>query len=701
MVMRKTLILPILMLVGTWLPGATQEGVRVDQREARLQDPDHFRWEPPERLDVEKWLKRREKLRRQVLVRTGLWPELPRTPLNARVFDDKPAQGFRVAKVYFESLPGFLVTGNLYRPDRGDGPFPAVLTPHGHWTHGRLENAPEGSVIARCIDLARQGYVVLSLDMVGYGDSLQLPHDLDKVRIEVAAGREIPGDQRIFRGEFDFPRERLYGLSLAGLQLWNNIRALDFLVSLPEVDGGRIGVTGASGGATQTLLLMAVDDRVKVAAPVNILGAEKHPGCRCENPPAMWVDTSTLELAATFAPRPLLLVSATEDPWTHATPEREFPYLRRYWEACGAEENLANVHVAAGHNFNAASRRAVYEWFRRFLQPPGPAVDPVPEVVEDPAALGDLRVFPEKRLPESARHPRRILEDWRTTAEAVLEQLWPEGPQELAVFQADFRAAFAALLGVERPRPEELLYETDVEEMRGELVFRREHIGRRNAGDWIALESIRRREDPKGAVLLVYPESLGPLAVEEPLRPMLPFLEGLTGRGWEVFRVRGYASGRLAVDRRRREDLRWPEAYNRSEWSLAVQDVVTAVTEIREIYPEEPLVVMGLGSRGGIAWLGAALAGGVDQVIVDLAHYDWFCDLGLLERASIPGFRRLGDFRAAALLVYPGRLTLLNPPGGFPKEAFVRAAEAVGMGDRFRVIEEAAVADANLTRLLD
>ncbi|GAB4238508.1 MAG: hypothetical protein Kow00109_12950 [Acidobacteriota bacterium] len=700
MATRSLLILPILVMAVVSTLRGVQEEARVDRREARLQDPDHFRWEPPERVDPVAWTKRRELLRRQVLVRTGLWPELPRAPLNAQVFDEKRGQGFRVAKVYFESLPGFLVTGNLYRPD-GGGPFPAVLTPHGHWAHGRLENSPEGSVIARCIDLARQGYVVLSVDMVGYGDSLQLPHDLDKVRIDVAAGREIASDRRVFRGEFDFPRERLYGLSLAGLQLWNNIRALDFLASLPEVDAERIGVTGASGGATQTLLLMTVDDRVKVAAPVNILGAEKHPGCRCENPPGLWVDTSTLELAATFAPRPLLLVSATEDPWTHATPEREFPYLLRYWQALGAADNLANVHVAAGHNFNAASRRAVYDWFRRFLQPPGPPVDPVPDLVTDLKALGDLRVFPEKLLPESARPPRRLLEDWRLTAEAVLEQFQPREPAELEGFQANFRPALAALLAIENPRPEDLLYETDVEELRGELVFRREHVGRRDAGDWIALESIRRREDPKGAILLVYPENLGPLALEEPLRPMLPFLEGLTGLGWEVFRVRGYASGRLRVDRCRREGLRWCEAYNRSEWSLAVQDVVTALAEIREIYPKEPVLVMGLGGRGWVAWLGAALFGRVDQVIVDLDHYDWFCDAGLLERAPIPGFRRLGDFRTAALLVYPAGLTLLNPPKTFPREMFEQAAEAVGMGAKLRIIEEAAAADANLTRLVE
>ena len=123
---------------------------------------------------------------------------------------DRSTTTTRVSKVYFESLPGFLVTGNLYRPS-GDGPFPAVLSPHGHWTYGRLENTPIDSGPGRAINLARQGFVVFTYDMVGYNDSRQLPHT------------------------FGGPREKLWGLSLGGLQLWNSIRSLDFLETLPYV----------------------------------------------------------------------------------------------------------------------------------------------------------------------------------------------------------------------------------------------------------------------------------------------------------------------------------------------------------------------------------------------------------------------------------------------------------------------------------
>ena len=181
--------------------------------------------------------------------------------------------------MYFESLPGFFVTGNLYRPI-GDGPFPAVLSPHGHWTYGRLENTPTTSGPARAIGLARQGFVVFTYDMVGYNDSQQLPHTF--------GGR----------------REHLWGLSLAGLQLWNGIRALDFLETLPYVRRDALAATGESGGGTQTFLLAAVDSRVKVAVPVNMISLHMQGGCLCENPPGLRLDTTNVEIAATIAPRP-------------------------------------------------------------------------------------------------------------------------------------------------------------------------------------------------------------------------------------------------------------------------------------------------------------------------------------------------------------------------------------------------------------
>ena len=220
--------------------------------------------------DREEWLQRKESLRKQILVAAGLWPQPQKTPLNSQIFDRLDRDGYSIEKAYFESYPGFFVTGNLYRPIGKTGPFPGVLSPHGHWAYGRLENSELCSVPARCINLAKQGYVVFSYDMVGYNDSQQVDHRYLK------------------------EREELWGFGSLGLHLWNSIRCVDFLESLPEVDKARLGCTGASGGGTQTFLLTAVDDRIAVSAPVNMISAHMQGGDVCENAPNLKWHVSTL-----------------------------------------------------------------------------------------------------------------------------------------------------------------------------------------------------------------------------------------------------------------------------------------------------------------------------------------------------------------------------------------------------------------------
>ncbi|MEN3338604.1 MAG: hypothetical protein V7647_2280, partial [Acidobacteriota bacterium] len=129
----------------------------------------------PHYATAEEWARRRSYLREHILASAGLLPMPVRTPLHPVVFGEVKHDGYSVSKVFFESLPGFLVTGNLYRP-AGSGPFPAILSPHGHWPYGRLENTPTLSAPGRSINLARQGFVVFTYDMIGYNDSRQLPH---------------------------------------------------------------------------------------------------------------------------------------------------------------------------------------------------------------------------------------------------------------------------------------------------------------------------------------------------------------------------------------------------------------------------------------------------------------------------------------------------------------------------------------------
>jgi hypothetical protein len=348
---------------------------------------------PPRYTGTQQWLKRAAYLREHVLASAGLLPLPERAPLGAQVFGEVKRSDYTVSKVYFHSLPGFLVTGNLYRPI-GEGPFPAVLAPHGHWAYGRLENTTLNSVPGRAINLARQGFVVFTYDMVGYDDSRQLPHTF--------GGR----------------REALWGMSLGGLQLWNSIRSLDFLQSLPYVQRDAVAVTGESGGGTQTFLLAAVDERVKVAVPVNMISLQMQGGCLCENPPSLRLDTTNVEIAATIAPRPMLMISATGD-WTANTLENEFPAVRSIYTLLDAPDRVHAVRMQAEHNYNKESREAMYAWLARWMK--GAAADvQVRERSFTADSPADLLVFHQRPLPPEALTAEQITEQWIAAARRQL-----------------------------------------------------------------------------------------------------------------------------------------------------------------------------------------------------------------------------------------------------------------------------------------
>ena len=269
-----------------------------------------------------------------------------------------------------------------------------MLAPHGHWAYGRLENTTLNSVPGRAINLARQGFVVFTYDMVGYDDSRQLTHT------------------------FGGKREALWGLSLGGLQLWNSIRSLDFLQSLPYVQRDALAVTGESGGGTQTFLLAAVDDRVKVAVPVNMISLHMQGGCLCENPPSLRLDTTNVEIAATIAPRPLLMISATGD-WTANTLEAEYPAVRSLYSLLDAPDRVQAVRIQAEHNYNKESREAMYAWLARWMKG-APADVQVRERSFTADSPADLLVFHQRTLPPEALTAEQVTENWIADARRQL-----------------------------------------------------------------------------------------------------------------------------------------------------------------------------------------------------------------------------------------------------------------------------------------
>jgi dienelactone hydrolase len=294
--------------------------------------------------DSQLWEKRKADLRRCFYEQLGLSPMPKKTPLNPVYTPVRKYDGYTVENVGIETLPGVYLCGSLYRPAKGKGPFPAIICPHGHFSDPDLNlyGRYRPDMQYRCATLARMGAVVFSYEMFAYGESL--------LQVEVA--------------------DHKTAIALT-MQTLNSIRLLDFLSSLPYVDMKRIGVTGASGGGTQTFLLTALDDRVAVSAPVVMVSAYFFGGCACESglPIHSCSDlmTNNAEIAAMASPRPLLVVSEDSD-WTQYVPEIEFPYLKKVYSLYGKEGEVENFHITGEpHNYGITKRLPMYDFMAKKL----------------------------------------------------------------------------------------------------------------------------------------------------------------------------------------------------------------------------------------------------------------------------------------------------------------------------------------------
>lgn len=379
-------LLPLLVFV----PLAAQ----IPDRDLRNIDRPHTdtKFSMPEYKTRAEWERRAAHLRKQILSAAGLMPMPAKTPLHAVIFGRIEHEDYSVEKAYLETMPGYYLGGNLYRPRGRQGKFPGVASPHGHWKNGRLEHTDVASVPGRSINLARQGYVVFTYDMVGYNDTKQTPHAF--------------GDKR---------REQLWSFGPLGLQLWNSIRVVDFLESLPDVDKNRISATGASGGGTQTFLLAAVDPRVKVDAPVNMLSFIMQGGSPCENAPGLRIGANNVEFGSLMAPRPMLMISASGD-WTRNTPKEEYPAVRHIYELYDRPDLVTNVHVDADHNYNAQSREAMYAFFgkRLYRDEDASKRKDLPVGVE---TRENLLVWSNREMPKNALTYDQIFAQWVALAE--------------------------------------------------------------------------------------------------------------------------------------------------------------------------------------------------------------------------------------------------------------------------------------------
>ena len=664
---RTVFVLTTLLLasVATLQAGTLPDDRRLQPLKALNGD---FSFRPP-RSKAE-WASRADHVRRQIVVSQGLWPMPTKTPLNAVSHGKIERPDYTVENVYFESAPGFFVTGNLYRPKGAEGRVPGVLFAHGHWQDARLSEETEPKLRkeiatgqerfeqggrsrfqSMCVQLARMGCVVWQWDMLSDSDAVQFSravvHKFEKQRPEMNTTENW--------GLYS-PQAEAHLQSIMGLQTLNAIRSLDFLLSLPEVDPERTAITGASGGGTQTMLLAAIDPRVKLSFPAVMVSTAMQGGCTCENASLLRVNTGNVEFAALFAPKPQGMTTAND--WTKEMSTKGFPELKQLYTTLGAPTSVM-LHRGEHfpHNYNAVSRSAFYTWLNQHFKLG--SAEPVIERDFEPLAREQLTVWDQQHPAPKAGDPdfERTLLKWLSDdAEAQLRAS-AATPER---FRNDIGGAVEVLIGRTL---------ADAGDVEWELKDKHDH------GDYVQMTGLLRNatHGEELPVAWLYPKQWNGRAVvwlddagksaiadaEGVARPALLKLVrgGATVLGADLLYQGdslpdGQPLKQTRVVANPREFAAYTFGYNHALFAQRTHDVLSLVKFLRTAkvgaHPHPSSVeVAGFGSTGPIVAAARAIAGdAIDRAAIETGGFR---------------FARLLDYRDPQFL--PGGAKYLDLPG--------------------------------------
>ena len=644
--------------------GLKPEEVRLKPQ--RTLNDKYHPWTPPETRAA--WEKEADRIRKQLWVSNGLWPIPEKTPLNAVVHGSVDRGDYTVEKVCFQSRPGVYVTGSLYRPKSPvpEGKRPAVLCPHGHWQNGRFfdASAKEAAELLASgaesflsgarhplqaieVQLARMGCVAFVFDTVGTADNSALPH----------------------REGFNDVQAELWLENKMGLQTWNSIRALDFIESLPDVDPKRIGVTGASGGGTQTFMLCALDPRPAVAFPAVMVGTAMQGGCQCENASYLRHDINNVAIAALIAPRPLKMTGAND--WTIDIETKGLPELKKIYGLYGKEENVdAKCFPQFPHNYNEVSRELMFDWMARHF---GLENAPLDQSDFWPLSRDEMTVFDEKHpKPADWLNAEQLRAEMTKESQALMKQLAPTNEASLDKYRSVVGTAASVMLGTEtQPRPGGVRDDSLKGVHRCWLEFDTHRLpmvwldptGNPNGESvlWI---------DGKGKSHLFGHDAKPKAAVQK-----------LLDAGYTVASADVLLTGDHLKDEK---PPTWPVnqgfpgytyCYNRPLLSLRVRDIAFARATMgvllrkRETSPKPTAVhVIGTGDAGLWTLLSTVFrksqAG--ERIVVDLNHFSFDKVTETDDPNLLPGALRYGDMDGLAALAAPVVLTIHRPGSSLP-----------------------------------
>ncbi|HEX7376073.1 MAG TPA: acetylxylan esterase [Pirellulales bacterium] len=650
------------------------------------------------------WQKRADIVRRQAKVATGVWPLPEATPVNAVVHGLIDRDEYTVERVSLESWPGHFVTGSLYRPKGRGGKLAAVLCPHGHWANGRFfdagiaaakqqivsgaerfVNSGRFPLQARCVQLARMGCVVFHYDMLGYADSQQLSgalaHGYAKIRPEM----EVADNWGFFSAQAELRLQ-----SIMGLQTYNSIRALDWISGLPEVDAQRVGVTGASGGGTQTFILTAVDPRPAVAFPAVMVSTAMQGGCTCENCSLLRIDTGNIEMAGLFAPKPLGMTGA--DDWTKEIATKGLPELKQLYKLLGAEANVrAWPLVQFPHNYNHVSRAAMYGWMNKHLKLG--LADPVIEEDFVPLTVEEMTVWDgtHPKPPAGDEYERRLIKQITADSEKQVAALKPKDGASLEKYRDVVGGAVEALLGHSIRDIGVAEFDKTLEEDRGDYTQFAGLLRNPLHGQELPVAFLLPKKWNKRVALWIDESGKAGLygADGQPRPEVKKLLAAGTSLGGIDLIGQGefLAPGQPPLKNRRvnnpREFAGFTYGYNHPLFAQRVHDILTLISFARhDEHKPERVDLIGLNGAGPWVAAAAAVAGdAVDRVAIDTAGFRFQRLTAFDDAAFLPGIVKYGDLPALLALAAPHRLWIAGEKGQLPeivRQAYTAAGQPAG-----------------------
>ena len=619
----------------------------------------------PAPKSVQAWKPRQEFVRRQLLVSQGLWPMPTNSPLNP-VIHGKIDQGeYTIEKVYFESAPGFFVTGNLYRPKNVTGKAPAVIFPHGHWTDARFLIQPDKYVReeiatgqerfveggksrfqSMCVQLARMGCVVWQIDALSDSDSIQFsPEVIHKF------AKQRPEMNRTEGWGLYSTQAEANLQSVMGLQTLNLVRSVDFLLGLPDVDPARLAVTGSSGGGTQTMLLAAADPRMALSYPVVMVSTAMQGGCTCENASLLRVNSGNVEIAALFAPKPQGMNTAND--WTKELATKGFPDLQNLYGLYGKRYFVTlqrGEHFP--HNYNAVTRSGFYALLNKHFKLGFEA--PIIERDYQPLPKQKLTVWDDAHPAPKAGDPefeRGLLKWLKADAQQQLQALaqTDEGREQV------LRPAIETLIGRPYAQAGAITFPDASTQWRDSHFRTQGRLLNATYGEEVAVDWLQPTK-PTGEVV-IWLDDAGKGSARLPDGTIRPELQELIDRGVGVLTADLFLQDDKKLKQTRvvtgpREVPAYTYGYNHALFAQRVHDVMTITSYLltpRDASqpPIKKVSLAGFGQMGAVAAAARAVTGGaIAKAAVDTGGFR---------------FGQLLDYRDPMFL--PGGAKYLDVPG--------------------------------------